>query len=69
LRYKKIQIQIQIQIQIKNPIYHRDLIRKDNNGKIGVYAWINNINGKFYIGSEAEILYSKIKWLLSKLIS
>lgn len=45
-----------------NPIYHkdhrdhRDLIRKDNNGKIGVYAWINNINGKFYI--EAEILYT-----------
>jgi len=30
-----------------NPIYQRDLIRKDNNGNIGVYAWINIINGKF----------------------
>lgn len=40
-----------------NPIYQRDLIRKDkdNNGKIGVYAWINNINGKFCIGSGDQL--------------
>jgi len=37
----------------------RDLIHKDNNGKIGVYAWINNINGKFYIGS-GDPLYVRL---------
>lgn len=29
----------------------RELIRRDNKGKIGVYCWFNNINGKYYIGS------------------
>ena len=43
----------------KNPINQRDLIRKYNNGKIGVYAWINNINGKFYIGS-GDPLYVRL---------
>lgn len=42
-----------------NPIYQRDLIRKDNNGKIGVYAWINNFKGKFYIGS-GDPLYVRL---------
>jgi len=42
-----------------NPIYQRDLIRKDNNGNIGVYAWINIINGKFYIGS-GDPLYVRL---------
>jgi len=29
------------------------------NGKIDVYAWINNINGKFYIGS-GDHLYVRL---------
>jgi hypothetical protein len=29
----------------------RSLIRSENNGKIGVYAWVNTLNNKFYIGS------------------
>ena len=43
----------------ENPISQREQIRKENNGKIGVYAWINNINGKFYIGS-GNPLYLRI---------
>jgi len=35
------------------------MIRKDNNGKIGVYAWFNKINGKIYIGS-GNPLYLRI---------
>lgn len=35
----------------ENPINQRNIIRKDNNGKIGVYLWYNKINNKFYIGS------------------
>lgn len=37
----------------------RELIRKDNKGKIGVYCWFNNVNGKFYIGS-GDPLYVRL---------
>ena len=30
-------------------------ILKDNKGKAGVYRWINNVNGKTYIGSSIDI--------------
>ena len=39
----------------ENPRDSRELIRKDNNGKVGVYCWFNNANGKFYIGSGDPI--------------
>ena len=42
-----------------DPLNQRDLIRKDNNDKIGIYCWINNINEKFYIGRGAP-LYLRI---------
>lgn len=42
-----------------DPLNQRDLIRKDNNGKIGIYAWVNKINSKFYIGS-GDSLYLRI---------
>jgi group I intron endonuclease len=34
-----------------DPINQREEIRKDNNSKIGVYAWENKINNKVYVGS------------------
>jgi group I intron endonuclease len=34
-----------------SPSTEREIIRKDNNGKIGVYAWENKLNSKIYIGS------------------
>lgn len=37
----------------------RELMRNDNKGKIGVYCWFNNINGKFYIGS-GDPLYVRL---------
>nr|YP_009262017.1 GIY-YIG endonuclease [Chrysoporthe austroafricana]AMX22092.1 GIY-YIG endonuclease [Chrysoporthe austroafricana] len=43
----------------ENPKESRELIRKDNNGKIGVYCWFNNINGRYYIGS-GNPLYSRL---------
>ena len=27
------------------------MIRSENKGKIGIYAWVNTLNNKFYIGS------------------
>ncbi len=30
-----------------DPVNQRNLIHEENNGKSGVYAWINNIDGKF----------------------
>ena len=42
-----------------DPINQRSLIRKDNNGKIGIYAWVNNINNKVYIGS-GDPLYTRL---------
>ena len=53
-----------------DPINQRNLIRMENNGKIGVYAWYNKINGKIYIGS-GDPLYIRIsdyyqKWYLEK---
>jgi hypothetical protein len=42
-----------------DPIGSRNLIREENNGKVGVYCWLNNVNGKFYIGS-GDPLYLRI---------
>jgi len=42
-----------------DPLNQRNLIRSDNNGKIGIYSWINKINGKIYIGS-GDPLYLRI---------
>lgn len=41
----------------ENPQESRELIRKDNNGKVGVYCWFNNVNGKFYIGSGDPLYF------------
>ena len=38
-----------------NPVDQRDQIRKDNINKSGVYAWINKINQKFYVGSGTKL--------------
>jgi hypothetical protein len=38
----------------------RSLIRSENKGKIGVYAWVNTINNKLYIGSGNPFIF-KIK--------
>lgn len=43
----------------ENPKECRELIRKDNKGKVGVYCWFNKVTGKFYIGSGAS-LYQRI---------
>jgi group I intron endonuclease len=42
-----------------DPLNERNIIRKDNNEKIGVYSWFNKVNGKFYIGS-GDPLYLRI---------
>jgi len=42
-----------------NPVNERDIIREDNNGKIGVYAWENKINKKIYVGS-GDPLYLRL---------
>lgn len=42
-----------------DPLNQRNLVRNDNNGKIGVYSWVNKVNGKFYIGS-GNSLYIRI---------
>lgn len=34
-----------------DPVNQRELIRRDNSGKIGVYAWENKINNKLYVSS------------------
>ena len=52
----------------KDPVNQRNLIRKDNHNKVGIYSWINNINGKFYIGCGSS-LYLRLsdyyqKWYL-----
>lgn len=52
----------------KDPVNQRDLIRADNNNKVGIYSWINKTNGKFYIGS-GNSLYLRLsdyyqKWYL-----
>jgi len=39
----------------EDPINQRDLIRKENNGKIGIYSWVNKETGSFYIGSGDPI--------------
>lgn len=43
----------------ENPLESRELIRKDNNGKVGVYCWFNKVNGKYYIGS-GDPLYLRL---------
>lgn len=42
-----------------DPIGERSLIREENIDKSGVYAWLNKINGKLYVGSGSP-LYRRI---------
>nr|QID42132.1 GIY-YIG endonuclease [Fusarium cerealis] len=42
-----------------DPLNEREIIRKDNNGKIGVYVWQNKINNKMYVGS-GDPLYLRL---------
>lgn len=35
--------------------YIKKNIIKENRGKVGIYRWINNINGKFYAGSSRNL--------------
>jgi excinuclease UvrABC nuclease subunit len=41
------------------PLNQRSLIRKDNNGLVGVYAWVNRVNLKIYVGS-GDPLYVRL---------
>ena len=43
----------------EDPLNQRDSIRKENNGKIDIYCWINKKTEKFYIGS-GDPLYLRI---------
>ena len=43
----------------ENPQESSNLIRINNNVKVGVYCWFNNVNGKFYIGS-GDPLYLRL---------
>nr|WDZ67647.1 homing endonuclease [Leptographium wingfieldii] len=43
----------------ENPSDQRQIIREENNGKIGVYGWVNKLNGKYYIGS-GDPLYLRV---------
>jgi len=56
--YSNIIFKYAIKVYI-DPLNQRKLIRKDNNEKIGVYSWLNKVNGKFYIGS-GDPLYLRI---------
>ena len=42
-----------------DPANQRSKIREENNGKIGVYAWVNKINNKVYVGS-GNPLYTRL---------
>lgn len=42
-----------------HPLNQRDLIREENKDKVGVYAWVNQVNNKIYIGS-GDPLYARI---------
>lgn len=47
-------------IKIYNePLNQRSQIREENNGKVGVYCWVNDANGKYYIGS-GDPLYLRL---------
>lgn len=43
----------------ENPLSQRNQIREENNGKVGVYAWVNRINNKIYVGSGYP-LYTRL---------
>lgn len=42
-----------------DPLNEREQIRKDNNGKVGVYVWQNKTNNKMYVGS-GDPLYLRL---------
>lgn len=43
------------EIKYFNADIHKARIFADNRNKIGVYRWINNLNGKTYIGSSVNL--------------
>ena len=38
-----------------NAKFHKRIIIKENRGKAGIYRWINNLNGKSYVGSSINL--------------
>jgi group I intron endonuclease len=56
---KKYKLPNNIEKSYYDPVNQRELIRIDNNGKIGIYAWENKINNKLYVGS-GDPLYLRI---------
>ena len=39
----------------KDPLNEQIILRSENKGKIGIYAWVNTFYNKFYIGSGNPI--------------
>nr|ATI20190.1 ribosomal protein S3 [Juglanconis oblonga] len=42
-------------VKYSNVIENKRIILKENKGKAGVYRWVNNLNGKSYIGSSINL--------------
>ena len=38
-----------------NPLSVKSAIRRDLRGKAGIYAWVNKVNGKAYVGSSVNL--------------
>ena len=38
-----------------NPLEQKELIRKENKGKAGIYMWYNRVTGKYYIGQATDL--------------
>lgn len=58
-------------ISYKNADTLKNEVIKDNRGKSGVYRWINNSNGRCYVGSSTDLLsrlysYYSLKYLEEK---
>ena len=51
-----------IKIELVSPVIKytnseelKSQVLKDNKGKSGIYRWVNNLNGKTYIGSSTDL--------------
>jgi hypothetical protein len=42
-----------------DPLNQRPQVREENNGKVGIYAWVNKVNNKVYVGS-GDPLYVRL---------
>lgn len=58
---------VPVKIYVNTDVKKKLEILDDNKGKSGIYRWINNISGKYYIGSSVNLKNRFLQYFIKSL--